>query len=119
MILVFLVESSPNKRKIIGKTKPRLRKNREVLSNIDLNDYSFEFATTQSTKGVVTLIYILNDLRYKIRKDLNLYREKEIESTFIEIIEPNVRIKTELLAAFTNIQTSQLLNLQVILLICF
>ena len=118
MILVFLVESYPNKPKIIGITKPRLRKNREVLSNIDLNDYSFEFATTQSTKGV-TLIYIQNDLRYKIRKDLNLYRKKEIESTFIEIIEPNVRIKTELLTAFTNIKTSQLLNLQVILLICF
>ena len=118
MILVFLVESYPNKPKIIGITKPRLRKNREVLSNIDLNDYSFEFTTTKSTNGG-TLIYIQNDLRYKIRKDLNLYRKKEIESTFIEIIEPNVRIKTELLTAFTNIKTSQLLNLQVILLICF
>ena len=26
-------------------------KNRVVLSNIDLNDYSFEFTTTESTKG--------------------------------------------------------------------
>ena len=73
MILVFLVESCPNKPKIIGITKPRLRK--KVLSNIDLNDYSFEFATTQSTKGV-TLTYIQNDLRYKIRKDIYIGKKK-------------------------------------------
>ena len=59
--LRYLVESCPNKPKIIGITECRLRKNREVLSNIDLNDYSFEFTTTESTKGG-TLIYIQNDL---------------------------------------------------------
>ena len=75
--LRYLVESCPNKPKITGITKCRLRKNKEVLSNIDLNDYSFEFTVTDSTKGA-TLIYIENDLRCKICKDLNLYREKEI-----------------------------------------
>ena len=81
--LRYLLKSCLNKPKIIGITEEcRLRKNWEVLSNIDLNDYSFEFTATESTKGE-TLIYIQNDLRYKIRKDLNLYWEKEIESTFI------------------------------------
>ena len=60
--LRYLVASCPNKPKIIGITECRLRKNRELLSNIDLNDYSFEFATTKSTKGG-TLIYVQNDLR--------------------------------------------------------
>ena len=60
--LRYLVESCPNKPKIIGITECRLRKNREVLSNIDLNYYYFEFATTESIKGG-TLIYIQNDLR--------------------------------------------------------
>ena len=34
-------------------------------------------------------------MRYKIRNDLNLnlYRKKEIQSNFIEIIKPNVRNK--------------------------
>ena len=73
--LRYLVKSCPNKPKIIDITECRLRKNREVLSNIDLNDY-FEFTATKSTKGG-TLIYIENYLRYKIGKDLNLYREKE------------------------------------------
>ena len=81
-----------------------------------MNDYSFEFTTTEW--GDLN-IYIQNDLRYKICKDLNLHRKKEIESTFIEIIEPNIRKKTKLSAAFTNIQMPQLLNLQVILLIRF
>ena len=95
--LRYLFKSCLNKPKIIGITEEcRLRKNWEVLSNIDLNDYSFEFTATESTKGE-TLIYIQNDLRYKIRKDLNLYREKEIESTFVEVIEPNVRNKSKII----------------------
>ena len=44
-----------------------------------------------------TLIYIENDLRYKIRKDLNLYRAKEIESTFVEIIKPNLKNKNKII----------------------
>ena len=94
--LRYLVESCPNKPKIIAITECRLRKNREALSNIDLNNYSFEFTATESTKGGI-LIYIENDLRYKIRKDLNLYRGKETETTFVEIIEPNLRNKNKII----------------------
>ena len=54
--LRYLVKSCPNKPKIIDITECRLRKNREVIPNIDLNDYSFEFTATKSTKGG-TLIY--------------------------------------------------------------
>ena len=59
-----------------------------------MNDYSFEFTTTEW--GDLN-IYIQNDLRYKICKDLNLHRKKEIESTFIEIIEPNIRNKNKII----------------------
>ena len=55
--LRYLLESCPNKPKIIGITECRLRKDREVLSNIDLNDYSFEFTTTKSTNGGDLNIY--------------------------------------------------------------
>ena len=55
--LRYLVEICPNKPKIIGITECRLRKDREVLSNIDLNDYSFEFTTTKSTNGGDLNIY--------------------------------------------------------------
>ena len=66
----------------------------EVLSNIDLNNYTFEFTPTDSTKEG-TLIYIEKDLRYKTRNDLNLYREKEIESN---IIEANLRNKNKIIS---------------------
>ena len=94
----YLVKSCPNWPKIIAIAKCRLRKDRDVLSNIDLNNYSFEFTATEFTKEG-TLIYIENDLRYKIRKDLNLYREKEIESNFVEIIEPILRNKNKIIGS--------------------
>ena len=36
-----------------------------------------------------TLIYIDQNVKYKIREELNLCKSKEIESTFLEIIENN------------------------------
>lgn len=66
----------------------------EVLWNIDLNNYTFEFTPTDSTKEG-TLIYIEKDLRYKTRNDLYLYREKEIES---KIIEANLRNKNKIIS---------------------
>ena len=38
----------------------------------------------ESSKGG-TLIYIDQNVKYKIREDLKLYKSKEIESTFLEI----------------------------------
>ena len=35
------------------------------------------------------MIYIDQKVKYKIREDLKLYKSKEIESTFLEIIENN------------------------------
>ena len=35
------------------------------------------------------LLYISNKLNYKIRKDLEIYESKKIESTFIEITNEN------------------------------
>ena len=53
--------------------------------NID-NNYIYEYTPTESSKGG-TLLYIDKSLNYKLRKDLNLNKPKEIESTFIEVIE--------------------------------
>ena len=86
--LKYLVENCQNKPKVIGITECRLRANRTVLSNIDLQDYTYEWTPTTASKGG-TLLYIDNKLRYKTRNDLKLYKEREIESTFLEIIEPN------------------------------
>ena len=72
--------------KIIGLSECRLKKNEEPLSNTQLSNYTHEFTSTESFKGG-TMIYIENSLRYKVSYDLNMYKSKEIESTFIEITE--------------------------------
>ena len=56
-----------------------------MTSNINLNNYSFEFRPTESTAGG-TLLYIANLLSFKSRNDLNLYKTNQLESTFIEIL---------------------------------
>ena len=86
--LKYLVENCQNKPKAIGITECKLRTNRIVLSNINLQDYTYEWTPTAASKGGA-LIYIDNKLRYKTRNDLKLYKEREKESTFLEIIELN------------------------------
>ena len=67
-------------------SETRITKNiNNILSNINLNNYAFEFTPTESSAGG-TLIYIANHLAYKARTDLQIYKKHDLESTFIEII---------------------------------
>ena len=66
----------------------RIRAKQQSLSNISLQNYIYEFTSTESSKGG-TLIYLDQNVKYKIREDLKLYKSKKIESIFIEIIENN------------------------------
>ena len=58
-----------------------------LLNNLNLNNYSFEFTPTETCPGG-TLRYIANHLSYKCRNDPNIYKKSELESTFIQIINP-------------------------------
>ena len=64
-------------------SESRLKLNKKSLTSITLPGYT----TTEANKGG-TLIYIKNDIKYKLRKDLQIYKTKELESTFIEVIQP-------------------------------
>ena len=64
------------------------KKNKLPLSNIDLINY-FHGQTPTDASKVVTLLYISEELNYKICKDLQVYKPKELESTFIKIITKN------------------------------
>ena len=64
----------------------RITKNiNNILSNINLNNYVFELTPTESSAGG-TLIYVANHLADKPRTDLQIYKKRDLESTFIEII---------------------------------
>ena len=50
-----------------------------------------------------TLLYINNKLSYKLRQDLCIYKSSELESTFIEIINPKKK-QISLLVVYIDIQ---------------
>ena len=58
-----------------------------LFNSLNLDNYSFEFTQTETSAGG-TLLYIANHLSYKCRNDLNMYEKNEVESTFIEIVNP-------------------------------
>ena len=58
-----------------------------LLNNLNLHNYYFEFTPTDSSTGG-TLLYIANRLSYKCRNDLNICKKTELESAFIEIVDP-------------------------------
>ena len=49
--------------------------------------FFFEFTPPETSAGG-TLLYITNHLSYKCCNDLNIYKKNELESTFIEIVNP-------------------------------
>ena len=59
----------------------------DITTNINLPNYSIEYTPKESHTGG-TLLYISNNIAYKPRKDLNIYKTHELDSTFIEIINP-------------------------------
>ena len=52
-----------------------------------MKGYSHESCPTESAAGG-TLLYTSNNLSYKPRNDLCVYRPTDLESTFIEILSP-------------------------------
>ena len=51
--------------------------------------YNIEHTPTESSNGR-TLLYTKQGINYKLRKDLQIYKSKELESTFIEVLEPGM-----------------------------
>ena len=72
---------------IIGITETRLKKHSIRNINIDLNGYAIEHTPTEASCGGA-LLYIDSSLNYLVRNDLKLYKKRELESVFIEIINP-------------------------------
>ena len=83
--LEYLLKTTNMNFDIIAISEIRITKNNYAYNN--LNNYAFELTTTESSaRG--TLIYVANHLAYKSRTDLQIYKKHDLESTFIEIINP-------------------------------
>ena len=70
---------------LIGVTESRLKKGRTRTINIDIKGYTFEHTPTEASCGG-SLLYIKDTLKYICRKDLQIYKQAELESTFIELL---------------------------------
>ena len=86
--LYNLIADMKIKPKIIGISESRLQKSKQHITNISLPNYVYEHNPAESSKGS-TLLYLDKNVKYKLRKDLNIYHKGMIESTFVEIINKN------------------------------
>ena len=85
--LEYLLKTTNMNFDIIAISETRITKNINKISNINLNNYAFEFTPIESSaRG--TLIYVTNNLAYKPRTNLQIYKKRDLESTFTEIINP-------------------------------
>ena len=71
--------------KTIGITESRLRPEKSPLTNINLPNYNIEHMPTKANKNGA-LLHISNELKYKVRNNLQIHKDKKLESIFIEVI---------------------------------
>ena len=105
--LEYLIKSTNISFHIIVISETRILEDTNIVKNINIpTNFSFVFTPNESTAGE-TLLYIADHLAYQKRNDLNLYKINNLESTFIEIINPNIILLSD---AFTDIQQWIYLN---------
>ena len=86
--LRILLETLEHTFDIISISECGIQKNYPPTTNIDLQNYNYEYTATDTNKGG-TLLYISNKNSFKPRKDLEIVESKQVESTFVELINSN------------------------------
>ena len=76
---------------ILGISESRLKTDISTSTNIQLSGFNIEHMPTKSANGGA-LLYIKDTINYKLRPDLNVEKEKELESIFIEILQKTFKI---------------------------
>ena len=99
--LEYLLKATNKTFDVIAISESRILKDTNLSKNINIYNYSVEFTPTESHAGG-TLLYINNKLSYKLRQDLCIYKSSELESTFIETINPKKQILS--LVVYIDIQ---------------
>ena len=75
---------------VLGITESRLKEANPPATNILLPRFNYEHMPKKSTNGGA-LLYIKNGINYKLRPDVNINKDKELESIFTEIITKNFK----------------------------
>ena len=69
-----------------GTTESQTKRNQKRLSNIEITTYKVEQCPTESSNGAVV---VRNHIFTKVRNDLKMCMNKNLESIFVEIINTN------------------------------
>ena len=62
-----------------------MKQNKNSIDNINLQKYNIEHCTTEAANGGV-LLYIKDSIIYKLTKGLKIYKSKNLEWIFLEVI---------------------------------
>ena len=76
---------------ILGISESRRKADTSTITDIQLPGFNIEHMLTKSANGG-PLFYIKDTINYKLRPDLNVEKEKELESIFIEILQKASKI---------------------------
>ena len=76
---------------MLGITESKLREATPSTTSITLPECKYEHIPSKSTNGGA-LLYIKNEINYKLRPDLNVNKDKELEPIFIENPAKNSKI---------------------------
>ena len=71
--------------KIIGITESIFSTKKDPTNNIDKPNHNIQHTPTKSDKGGA-LLYISKELNYKSRNDQKLYKDKNLESVFVDFL---------------------------------
>ena len=66
-------------------TESRLSQKNPLTSNINIPGYNIEYTLAEASSGEA-LMFISQTLHYKVRKDLQIYYLKELDSVFVELL---------------------------------
>lgn len=83
--LYNIISEMKIKPKIIGTSESNLQKSKQSITNTSPPNYMYEHTLIESSQGG-TLLCLVKNLKYKLRKGLNIYQKGNINSRFVEIM---------------------------------
>ena len=72
-----------------GIIETKLKYNQKAIQNTDIPNYNISINCLTEGPNGGALIYIKNDIIYKVRNNLKIYQSQKLESVFLEIINSN------------------------------
>ena len=70
-------------------SESRILKSQSLNTNVSLQNYAIEQTPTESTAGGA-LLHINKKHSYKTHPDLAIYKPKQLESIFVEVVLPKM-----------------------------